>query len=98
MVRNIHDEDVADTAGGAKPGLALRDCPEELIGMEASFHQQLGFACANNLDRLLCCRLTVRNIDDVEALNVETVCFGHAADALLGSDQNRINYSGLCRL
>ena len=72
MVRNVHDEDMADTAAGAKPRLALRDCPEELIRMQASFHQQLGFARANELDCLLCRRLAVRNIDNVDAFDVET--------------------------
>ncbi len=71
MVRNVHDEDVADAPAGAKPGLALRDRAEKLIGMQASLHQQLGLARANELDRLLCRRLTVRNIDDVDAFNVE---------------------------
>jgi hypothetical protein len=72
MVRDVHDKNVADTAGGAKPRLTLRDCPEELIRMETSFHQQLGFARTNKLDCLLCRRLAVRNIDNVDAIDAET--------------------------
>ena len=71
MVRNVHHEDVADTPGGAKSSLPLRDCPQQLIRMQASFHQQLGFARANELDRFLRRRLAVRGVDDVDALDVE---------------------------
>ena len=71
MGRNVHDEDVADAPAGAKSRLPLRDCAKELVRMQASFHQQLGFARANELDRFLRCRLAVRDVDDLDAFDVE---------------------------
>ena len=41
MVRHVHDEDVADASAGAQARIALRDGPEQLIGMQASLHQQV---------------------------------------------------------
>ncbi len=66
-VGHVHDEDVADAPAGAQSGLPLGDGPEQLIGMQASLHQQLGLALAHELDRLLGRRLAVRNIDDLDA-------------------------------
>ncbi len=70
MVRNVHDENVADAPGGAKSSLPLGDCRQQLVRMQASFHQQLGFARANDLNRFLRRRLAVRDIDDVDAVDV----------------------------
>ena len=72
MGRNVHDEDVADAPAGAKSRLPLRDGPKQLVRMQASLHQQLGLARANELDRLLRRRLAVRDIDDLDAVDVET--------------------------
>ena len=42
--RHVHDEDVADAAAGAQPGLARDDRAEQLVGVQAALHQQLGLA------------------------------------------------------
>ncbi len=44
MGRHVHDEDVADAPARAQPRLALGDRAEQLVGMQAALHQQLGFA------------------------------------------------------
>ena len=88
MVRNVHDEDVADAPAGAQPGLTLGDRAEKLVGMQAALHQQLGLARAHELDRFLGRLLTVRNIDDLDASDVETVRLGNASNPVLRSDQN----------
>ena len=60
MRGNVHDEDVADAPAGAKPSLALGDRGQQLVRMQASLHQQLGFARAHERDGFLGRRLAVR--------------------------------------
>ena len=50
--RHVHDEDVADAAAGAQPGLARDDRAEQLVGVQAALHQQLGLALPHQLHRL----------------------------------------------
>ncbi len=71
MGRNVHDEDVADAPPGAKSCLPLGDRAQQLVRMQASFHQQLGLARANELDRFLRRGLAVRDVDDLDACDVE---------------------------
>ena len=52
ICRHVHDEDVADAPLGPEPGLPLRDLAEQLVGMEAALHQELGLALADQRDRL----------------------------------------------
>jgi len=52
--------------------------------MEASFHQQLGFARANELDGFLRRRLAVRGVDDLDAPDVELERLCDAANLLSG--------------
>ena len=62
--RHVHDEHVADAASGAQPGFAGNDRAEKLVGVQASFHQQLGLALAHELDGFGRRRVTVRHVDD----------------------------------
>ena len=98
MAGNVHDEDVADAPPGAKPGLALHDRPQKLVGMQAALHQQLGLAGADQLDRLLGGGLAVRDVDDLDAVEVEANDLGDAADLVLGPDEDRHDESRLGRL
>ena len=75
MGGHVHDKDVADAPAGAKARLSLGDGPKQLIRMQASLHQQFGFARANELNGLLRRRLAVRGIDDLEAVDVEAERF-----------------------
>ena len=54
MVGNIHYEDVADTPTGAKARFPLGDGGKKLIRMQASFHQELGFARTDKRNGSLC--------------------------------------------
>ena len=42
--RHVHDEDVADAAARAQAGLARHDRAQQLVGVQAALHQQLGLA------------------------------------------------------
>ena len=69
--RHVHDEHVADAAAGAQPGLARDDRAEQLVGVQAALHQQLGLALAHQLDGLRRRRVAVRRVDDPRAAEVD---------------------------
>ena len=69
--RHVHDEDVADAAAGAQAGLARDDRAEQLVGVQAAFHQELGLALAHQLDRLRRRRMAVRRVDDAVVAEID---------------------------
>ena len=80
MPRDVHDEDVADAASGPQPGFALHDFGQQLIGMQASLHQEFGLARADELDSLLGGGLAVRHVDDLGVAEVERKRLRHCGD------------------
>ena len=66
--------------------------------MQAALHQQLGVAGSHEFDRLLGSRMTVRNIDDFKAAEIQGEGLRDAADLVLGADENWLNKPRLCSL
>ena len=93
MRRHVHDEDVADAAAGAQPGLALGDRGQQLVGVEAALHEQLGLALAHERDGLLGRRLAVRRVDDLDAGDIDAAGLRELPDLVgraneYGNDQS----------
>ena len=68
---HLHDENVADAAVGADALVAVQRCTHEFIGMQAAFHQGLGFAVADQFDGTFGCRMAVLDIFDAIARQVD---------------------------
>ena len=83
---------------GADSGLALHDLGEQFVGMQAALHQQLGVAGSHEFDRLLGSRMTVWNIDDFKAAEIQREGLRDTADLVLGADENWLNKPRLCSL
>ena len=62
--RHVHDEHVADAAARAQPRLLGHDGTQQLVGVQAPLHQELGLAATNELHRLGGRGVAVRRIDD----------------------------------
>ena len=96
--RHVHDEDMADPARGADAGVLVDDFGHQLVGVETAFHQRVGLAIANELDGLRRRSMTVWRRYELQARDVQIERGGEIADARLGSDQNRLDDLGFCRL
>ena len=59
--------------------------------MQAALHQELAFACTDELDRLVRRGMTVRGIDYVEAADVNPVRLSSCGDLSGWSHQDRDN-------
>ncbi len=62
---NVHDEHVTDAAARAQAGLARDDRAQQLVGVQAALHQELGLALANELHRFGRRAMAVRSVDDL---------------------------------
>ena len=71
---------------------------KELIGVQAPFHQELGLADADELDRLFSRRLAMRDIDDLDPFNIEAKGFRQTNELLFWADENWNDHSRLSRL
>ena len=71
--RHVHDEDVADAAAGPKPGLPRHHGAQQLVGVQAALHQQLGLTLAHQLHGLGRRCVAVRRIDDPDLAEVDPV-------------------------
>ena len=71
--RHVHDEDVAEAAAGAEARLLRDDRAEQLVGVQAALHQELGLALAHQLHRLRRRRVAVRRVDDPGRAEVDAV-------------------------
>ena len=97
VVRDVHDEAMADAPRGPKAGVALDHRAHQFVGVEAALHQRLGAALAHQRDRLCGRVLAVLGIDDLESADVEAVLRGDVADPLLRPDQDRLDQFQLRR-
>jgi hypothetical protein len=66
--------------------------------MQASLHQEIGLACADELNRFLGGSLAVWHVDDLDAAKVERKFLGDRGDLAFGTDEDRLDQSGLARL
>ena len=66
--------------------------------MQASFHQEIRLAGANELDGFLGGGLAMRHVDDLNVAEVEREFLGDCGDLALGPDKDRFDQSGLARL
>ena len=87
-------KDVADPASGAQAGLACDDRAQQLVGVQAALHQQLGLALAHQRDRPRRRGVAVRRVDDRASIPRSIpVCFGdlailRAGPTRIGRDQS----------
>ena len=86
---HVHHEHVAQAPRGAQTGLFGHDCAQQLIGVQRSLHQHLGFAHAHQLHRLCRSRIAVWRVDDAKGRDVESVFFRDRADLRFGANQDR---------
>ena len=91
VARNVHDEAMTDAPGGAQAGIALDHGAHQLVGVQAALHQRFGSSLANQLDGFGCRILAVLSIDDLEAADVETVLGRDLANAVLRTDEDRLD-------
>ena len=66
MARHVHDEAMADAAGGADAGVARHDGAHQLVGMQAALHQGFGPSGAHQLDGLGGRVVAVLGVDQLE--------------------------------
>jgi hypothetical protein len=73
--RNVHEEDMTEAAARAQACLASDDLPEQLVGVQAALHQQVGLALAKQLHRLGSRVMTVKRDDDPRAREIDAGFF-----------------------
>ena len=96
--RHVHDEDVADAPADAQAGLLRHDRAQQLVGVQAAFHQQLGLAGADQRHRLRGRRMAVRGIHDPDLAEVDAVLGGERLDGGRRADEDRRDQSLRARL
>ena len=70
--RHVHDEDMADPAGGAKSGIARRHLLHQFVGVKAALHEQFSFTAADEFDGLFGRCVAVRRAFKPESRDVDT--------------------------
>jgi hypothetical protein len=71
MTRHVHDEHVADAPSCPQSGLAFHYLRQQLVGVEAAFHQEVRLAGTDEFDGLLGGGLAMRHVHDLEGAEVE---------------------------
>ena len=79
-------------------GVAGDDGAQQLVGVQAALHQQLGLALPHELHRLGRRGMAVRRIDDPRAPNRDAAPPGHVFDPGGGADENGRNQALLAGL
>ena len=67
VARHVHDEAMADPAGGPQAAFAADHGAHEFVRVQAPLHQRLGLAGPHEVDGLLGRRMAVRCVDDPDA-------------------------------
>ncbi len=96
--RHVHDEHVAEAPAGAQAGLARHDRTEQLVGVEAALHQQLGLALPHQFDRPGRRRVAVRRVDDRDRPQRDAVGLRDLLDLRLRADEDRRDQPELGRI
>ena len=91
--RNVHDEHVADATSRAQARLPRDDRAQQLVGVQASLHQELGLALANQLHGLGRRGVAVRHIDDPRTPEVDPVRLRDFVDLGGRADEDRRDQS-----
>jgi hypothetical protein len=91
---NVHQEDVADAPAGAQAGSARDDLGHQFVGVQAAFHQRFGVTAAYQRHRHRRRFVAVLAVHDAVVLEVQAIFLGDGADALLGTDQDRVDEPG----
>ena len=96
--RHIQNEDMADPPRRAQAGLAGRHLSHELVRMQTAFHQQFALGLVDQLDRLCGRRCAMGRIDDLKAVDIETVLASHGGNLRSGPDKDRNDEARFRRL
>ena len=86
--RHVHDEHVTDAAAGAQPGFSRDDRAQQLVGVQAAFHQELGLALPNQFHRLCRRGMAVRHVDNASLAKMDPVGRRDLPDFCGRADQN----------
>ncbi|MNT91958.1 hypothetical protein D3C72_2331490 [compost metagenome] len=68
---------------------------QQLVGVQAALHQQLGVAGAHGFDRALGRGMAVRGVDDPGVAQRKSMFGGNLPDARGGPDQDRYDQAQL---
>ena len=82
---------MADAPIGAQSGARGRHRPHQLVGMQASLHQELALAGFDELDGLGSRRIAVRNIDNLVLADIDTTLARHCRDLCGRPNQDRLD-------
>ena len=85
---HVHDEHVTDTAPRAQPGFLGDDRAKDLIAVQASLHQELGFSTANQFHRLSRGSMAVRHVDNANLTKMDRACRRDLPDLVGRTDEN----------
>src|SRR3954467_14144568 len=89
---------MTDTPGGPKSGRTGGDGPHQFISVEAALHQQLTLCLTDHFDRLCSRRVAMRHIDDLHAVERNSVLQGNRLYLARGANQHRLDDTFLSRL
>src|SRR5262245_47404380 len=88
---------MADPPRRAQAGLARSHLAHELVRVQAALHQQLALGRVDQLDRLCRCRFAVGHVDDLEAIDVETMLASDGCNLRDRSDEDWFDNAGFRR-
>ena len=86
---------MAEPSFGAQAGRAGGDAVHQLIGVQAALHQELAFALADELNRLIRRGVAVRRVDNFEAADVEPVRASDGGNFRNGPHENGDDDAGV---
>src|SRR6185437_8400309 len=96
--RHIHDEDMADAPLGANSRVGTYDFGHQLVGVQTTFHEHIGFTGTDELDSFGGRGVAMRGIDKGKSADIETCRRGCGADLRRWTDEDRPNDLDLGRL
>ena len=86
--RHVHDEDVTDAAARPKPSLPRHHGAQQLVGVQAPLHEQLGLTQAHELHGLGRRCVAVRRVDQADLTELDSVLLRDVADLLRRTDED----------
>ena len=95
--RHVHDEHVTDAPSRAQARFPRDDRAQQLVGVQAALHQQLGLALAHQLHGLGGRRMAVRRIDDPRLAEIDAAVLRDLLRSWRPGRQNRRDQSLLRR-
>ena len=98
MARHVHDEAVADPAGGANPGLSRDHGAHQFVRVETALHESFNLARRHQLDCLRGRVLTVLRGDNLHRADIKSCLRSHAAQAFDRTHEHRFDQPETFRL